>query len=80
MNPWRLPLGPLLHYAQPWGPAQHEHRGHAELAQLIGVSRRTVTRWAAEGVPIVSADRAAMALGLHPTEVWGRMFYWAAAA
>lgn len=77
---WRLPLGPLLALAIRGPRTQPGDLGQRELAELVGVTRRTVNRWAAEGVPLCSADKAAARLGYHPAEVWGRMFYWAAAA
>jgi hypothetical protein len=40
------------------------------LATRIGVSRRTVHRWAADGVPAHQADRAAIAIGSHPVCIW----------
>ena len=40
------------------------------LANWIGVSRRTVHRWAIEGVPAEQADRAAIAVGSHPAYLW----------
>ncbi|MBN4047629.1 hypothetical protein JYT71_01325 [Acidimicrobiaceae bacterium AH-315-P05] len=40
------------------------------LAIRLGVSRRTVHRWALQGVPAEQADRAAIALGTHPACLW----------
>lgn len=41
------------------------------LAREIGLPRRTVHRWHQAGaVPPASADRAAVALGHHPAEIW----------
>ena len=40
------------------------------LADRIGVSRRTVHRWAVHGIPAEQADRAAIALGSHPACLW----------
>ena len=36
------------------------------------VTRRTIHRWARTGVDPWRADRAAIAVGFHPVEVWGR--------
>lgn len=41
------------------------------LAELLGISQRTVMRWKRDGVPVCQADRAACALGRNPLEVWG---------
>ena len=40
------------------------------LANRIGVSRRTVHRWARDGVPSGQADRIAVAIGSHPAYIW----------
>lgn len=40
------------------------------LAARIGVSRRTVHRWAIRGIPAEQADRAAIAIGSHPAYLW----------
>lgn len=43
----------------------------AVLAQQLGVTRRTVHRWRRTGViPAHQVDRAAVALGHHPAEIW----------
>lgn len=41
-------------------------------AMMLGVTTRTVERFkASDRVPALAADRAAVALGVHPAEVWG---------
>ena len=41
------------------------------IAELAGVSRRTVARWRNNGViPNIKADHIAIALGRHPAEIW----------
>ena len=41
------------------------------LARRLGVTRRTVHRWAQTGlVPPTHADRIAVRLGHHPAEIW----------
>lgn len=43
----------------------------AVLARQLGVTRRTVHRWAQVGlVPPKHADRIAVRLGHHPAEIW----------
>jgi len=42
-----------------------------ELAQLLGVSRKTITRWSRIGIPLQSADQLATRLGYNPIAVWG---------
>lgn len=42
------------------------------LAVLLGANRQSVTRWrAGERIALDTADRCAVRLGLHPSEVWG---------
>lgn len=40
------------------------------LARVLDVTTATVYRWRREGVPVYAADRAAVALGAHPGELW----------
>lgn len=40
-------------------------------ARALKVSPTTVQKWRQRGIPPMSADRLANALGLHPAEVWG---------
>ena len=47
---------------------------HAALASLVGVSDRTLWRWQRSGLNDTQADRAAVALGLHPVSVWPNWF------
>jgi|688.fasta_scaffold169307_2 hypothetical protein len=42
-----------------------------ELARLLGVSRKTVTRWTKHGIPLRYADQLATRLGYNPIAVWG---------
>jgi hypothetical protein len=47
--------------------------GHKHLAEDIGVTDRTVTRWVKQGcISELAADRAATRLGVHPSFIWGR--------
>lgn len=39
-------------------------------AIMLGVSRRTVLGWRDNGITYWDADRAATALGVHPTRLW----------
>jgi hypothetical protein len=48
------------------------------LAEVCGVSPRAYARYRAEGMSARQADRAAVACGFHPTEVWGPDFWEAA--
>lgn len=40
------------------------------LARALGRQRTLVARWRSGGLPLDSADGVAIALGLHPVEVW----------
>ena len=39
-------------------------------ARSYGVSRRTIYRWQRHGLSDRAADQAAIAVGLHPANVW----------
>jgi len=41
-----------------------------KLAADLGVSHRTLVRWIEDGIPMFAADRAAVSLGFHPSNVW----------
>lgn len=56
----RLPLAPLLTGGRTIG----------DIAALLGVSKRVVSRWRHDGIRWSLADQAAVALGLHPALVW----------
>lgn len=45
------------------------------LADALSVHRHTLARWRRLGIPLHSADAAAVTLGLHPAELWGLEFY-----
>ena len=82
----RLPLEPLEHaVGAQWiavragGGYLVPERPTCRIAELAGVSRRTVARWRTRGLELYTADRCAVALGLHPSHVWGRL-WWVAVA
>lgn len=71
-RPASLSIEPLRAIAQ---PRNTEGRAHArssiaEIAEAIGVDLNTVHRWARKGIPHHAADRAAIAFGYHPLELW----------
>ena len=45
------------------------------LARVLGCDHAQVSRWRSRGLPLDSADRRAVSLGLHPVEVWPD-WYW----
>lgn len=59
-------------YAQ--GAAWTERLSTAEVAEVLGVSRRQVCRWAAHGLTPYEADRLAVKVGAHPAQVWPEWF------
>lgn len=85
----RLPVDPLVRAAGAHlSIASQDHPAGCTVLQLpnpvgalalqLGTRPRTVHRWKAEGgIPFYVADRAALALGMHPGEVWGQA-WWAA--
>lgn len=55
-----------------------QHAGPVAIANEIGFCPSTPLAWWRRGdLPLDSADRAAVALGYHPSEVWGDA-YWQA--
>lgn len=76
----RLPLAPLEE-ALAGGDADIRKRANipitndgtvlvAYIAHVCGVNRITVYRWRDTGLSTYQADRAAVAVGLHPLNVW----------
>lgn len=45
-----------------------------ELANRLGISRKTVTRYQRNGIPVQHADQLATRLGYNPICIWG--FNW----
>lgn len=41
-----------------------------ELADRLGVERRTVLRYGANGLSLYQADELAVRMGYHPSELW----------
>jgi hypothetical protein len=56
----RLPLEPLVRMYGSIG----------NLAAAVGRERTAVGKWSERGLTPLWADRVAVALGMHPTEVW----------
>ncbi len=61
-NAIRWPIAPLL--------TATGHPPATQLAARIGVSVRTIWRWHHTGLDDCQADRAAVALGFHPANIW----------
>lgn len=56
----RLSLEPLI----------GRYGGVSGLARALGRERAQVSKWRSRGLPATTADVVAVALGLHPVEVW----------
>lgn len=77
-TPVRLPAQPLedwlnARYANASGADDVQTNGRLtaqRIAELIDCCRGSVQRWRAGGIPLYSADRAAIRAGAHPLEVW----------
>jgi len=65
-NSVRWPVAPL------WDVAEATSAHH--LAELLGVSDRTVVRWLVVGLLDTQADRMAVRLGYHPSMLWPEWF------
>ena len=52
---------------------RYDKLGH--IASAIGSTRRSIYRWEAEGLPIVTAEKIAETLGIHPTLIWGPEYH-----
>ena len=47
---------------------------NSELARRTGYALRTIQRWNTTGIPLYSADRLAIRLGVHPSNIWSNWF------
>lgn len=71
----RFPFGPLADYYGPvivpnlTGPRSLVSPTRV-IGELAGVNRRTISRWQRDGIPERHADRLAVAVGAHPSEIW----------
>jgi hypothetical protein len=43
---------------------------HCELARHTGFAVRSIQRWTRDGIPLWSADKLAISLGVHPANIW----------
>ena len=46
--------------------------GDDRKADLLGIDKRTLRRWRRDGLDEYQADRVAVALGTHPSLIWGQ--------
>lgn len=42
----------------------------ATIAKQTGINRQSVYRWRSDGIPIHTADRIAIRMGVHPLVIW----------
>lgn len=55
----------------PAAPLLAEFGGNAcATARAVGVTVRAVERWKSGGLSALQADRAAIAIGIHPANLW----------
>lgn len=67
-----LPLEPLWNLVRANADLDTESFTQALFAKIVKTTDRTVNRWTADGMmPWTAADEAAVAIGLHPSLVWG---------
>lgn len=75
----RLPFGPLLEWVAPCvDDAAGQPPGTRTVAARCRTTARIVHRWMRCGMKLEEADAAAVALGMHPCEVWPE--WWEVAA
>jgi len=81
----RLAIDPLERHAQlatglPSPPTNRAFPGNQArlywsniaFAEYVGTTPRQIHRWRIQGLNWIAADRAATAVGKHPSELWGR--------
>lgn len=73
----RFPFTPLADVAQRRWP---DGGIYTRLAEFAGVHRKQISRWRTAGVPTWAADRLAVALGLHPADLWPEFLFVEAAS
>lgn len=71
----RLPMRPLIEAAGVEDSRTSRESGEqpnplAALSRAIDRPTGTIHRWIREGIPIHSADEAAIRIGLHPSNIW----------
>jgi len=79
----RFPFAPLAQHLSAFteeGTTFTELRcGYAQAARVLGFSDRQVYRWRTAGLSERAADRVAVALGVHPSAIWGEL-WWSSAS
>lgn len=76
----RYPMGPLLRAfgeARVWNPHCQGARWQpstSPISELLGMSYAALRHYRQRGVPESKADRFAVLLGFHPSEIWDDWF------
>ncbi len=73
MKPGYFPVAPLEAIARTKADLSDDAWNSEEFAEMVGVSSRAIARWRTAGNRLdwKVADRCAVALGLHPLNIWG---------
>jgi hypothetical protein len=69
----RLPVEPLLRHARRAALLGVPHGGTEPtdgLSQWLCCTHSQLSRWAREGIPMMSADRLTTELGMHVLNIW----------
>lgn len=74
--PAYLPIEPLLLLCAARHEITVEQLGDAQVAAMCSVDVRTVNRWRTDRrLTVLSADRVAIGMGMHPAVVWGAVWF-----
>lgn len=74
--PKYLPLEPLLRLCAIRHEITVEEIADSQVAAMCSVDVRTVNRWRAERrLNVISADRVAIGMGMHPALIWGANWF-----
>lgn len=71
-----VPVEPLLARVESYTGQRIGELTDADIAEVCGVSPRTVLRWrTSRRVRVIDTDRIAIHMGWHPAVIWGTTWY-----